>query len=215
MIQTPYSDRLAALKQKLQKHPNREGLQNRVQGLKGKQQGYLANQPAPTPYSGAYDSQVASLGSSLQHTQTDLAGQNLALQQQYGFGADQSNPFSVARQLERQYGQRKAGTQNSYAAQGQLYAGSLSDAKGADRYDYEQSQDSALRDYQAKLAGLSSQGVQAQDQYEQGSADAYAQRLQDALSQAPDPTEAARRRRQGNRGNQQQNNNQNRNRGRR
>jgi hypothetical protein len=189
-IQTPHSDRLAALKQKLQKHPGRQG---------GKQQ-----QPyqAPTPYSGAYDSTVAGLGQSLQHTQTDLAGQGLALQQQYGFGADQSNPFSVARQLERSYGQRRMGTETSAAAGGHLYDGSLSTQKSADRYDYEQSQDSALRDYQAKLAGLTSEGVQAQDQYEQGTADAYAQRLQDALSQPPDPTEAARRRKQQGKGKQ-------------
>jgi hypothetical protein len=213
MLETPYSDRLAALKQKLQKHPNRQGLQNRVQTLQGKQQGFKQAQPAPVPYNGQYDSSLASLNQNLQSTQTDLQGQGLSLEQQYGFGSDTSNPYSVARQLERKGQQERTGIGNSMAAQGQLYAGATSNAYNDQAWNHGQEQDSALRDYLAKKASLASQGTQAQNTYEQGSQEAYAQRLQDALNQPVDPTEAARRRKQQPQKNN--NNNQNRNRGRR
>ena len=192
MLQTPYTDRLQALRQRLQKHPKREGLQNRVQNVRQKQQSYLRAQPAPLPYSGAYDSTMAAQNQTLASTQADLAGQGLALEQQYGFGTDTSNPFSVARQLERGYQQRRAGTQNSYAAAGQLYAGSQNDALGADRMDYEQSQDAAMREYLSQKASLASQGTQAQNAYSQNQASAYAEALQAALNQPPDPQEAGR-----------------------
>ncbi len=208
MIQTPYSDRLAALRQRLDKHPNRKGLQKQVSRLGGKNQQYKSNLQAPTPYSGEYDSTVAGLNQNYNSSQADLAGQGLALEQQYGFGSDQSNPYSVARQLERKNQQERMGINTTSAASGHLYDGSTSNAYANQAWNQGQAQDSALRDYLGSKASLASQGVNARNDYEQGVSSAYAQRLQDALNQPPDPTEATGPRR---RNNQNRNQGQNRN----
>lgn len=190
-IPTPYDDRIQDLQKKLKKHPGRDGAQAKLQKQKTKAFYYNQNRESPIPYSGAYDSTVAGLNQDFSNSQADLAGQRLATEQQFGFGADKSNPFSVARQLERQYGQRTAGTNNSYAASGQLYAGSLSNAKREDRYQHEQATDQQIREYQSRLAEISSRGRDLQADYDQGVLDAEAKRLEDGLSQPVDPTEAA------------------------
>jgi hypothetical protein len=183
-MQTQYTPYASALKDRLNKGGGNRGGKGNAAG-----QG-RANPVAPVPYSGTYDSTVAGLNQNLSSTQADLAGQGLALDQQYGFGADQSNPYSVARQLERKSMQERTGITNSQAASGQLYAGSTSNAFNAQAYGAGQEQDAALRDYLAKKSGIASQGVTAQNTYEQGANTAYAQKLQDALNQAPDPQEA-------------------------
>lgn len=192
MNENPYAPRLDTLRDRLQKHPGRDKLRDQLQRVRAKSQGFKAAQPAPVPYSGAYDSTMAGLGKTLADTQSDLAGQGLAVEQQYGFGSDQSNPFSIARQLERRQAQQRNQTTNSYAASGQLYAGSLSNQYGTDSYNAELDRDEAIRDYLSKQAGLATQGRQAQETYTTSANEAYIQKLQDALNQPPDPQEASK-----------------------
>jgi hypothetical protein len=56
-------------------------------------------------------------------------------------GIDTSNPYSRAALLQRSFDQTKAGNTNSYAARGQLYAGSLNNAQGAAQTNFNTSSD--------------------------------------------------------------------------
>lgn len=191
-VPTPFDDRIGRLKQRLEKKkgPNPD-LKAKLQKVKGKAYSYgQENYTAPTPYSGAYDSTVAGLTNEFNQSQSEIAGQTLATEQQYGFGGDTSNPFSQARLLERNRLQQQNRTQNSYAGAGQLYSGALSNAKGADQFNAAQSLDTSQRDYMGKLAELRDQGVRNQNTLTSGRNDAYSQRIEDALNQAPDPSEA-------------------------
>jgi hypothetical protein len=52
-------------------------------------------------------------------------------------GVDASNPYSSAALLQKSYDQQKAGNTTSYAAQGQLYSGSLGNAQTAAKTGYD------------------------------------------------------------------------------
>lgn len=164
----------------------------KLEKLSGRQYFYdqRHQQPTPIPYSGAYDTTVATATDDLNQDTADIAGRRLALKQQYGIG-DDSNPYSLARQLETQYKQNTTGTNNSYAASGQLYAGSLTNAQNANRSNFGQAQDSLLRQYQAADAGLTAEQLAAERRQRDTVADAEATRLEDALNTPVDPAEAA------------------------
>lgn len=87
--------------------------------------------PAPQamPFDASYDSQM---GQNTNVLNLDLAGIEYGRGQvayNYGFDAagnlDPTNPFSKAKEFERQYHQAQSGTTNSMAARGQLYSGAL------------------------------------------------------------------------------------------
>lgn len=78
------------------------------------------------------------------------------------------NPYSRAADLENAYLRAKRGSVNSYAAQGQLYAGSLQNRVEEDRRGYDQSLDSLKKAKQDALDQILKGGL---DRYSQVGAD--------------------------------------------
>src|SRR5690606_5198352 len=119
-IDTPYDQRIKRLKQKIDKRPGpNNALRLRLVKNQQKRHRYLQrNTPQDIPYSSQFESTVGMLNRNLQQKQADIAGRRLATEQQYGFGADQSNPFSVARTLEQNFHNQRRATLNSMARQG-------------------------------------------------------------------------------------------------
>jgi hypothetical protein len=182
-----YAD--ATLRQKIQ------GLRQGGPGGSGKAQdgpgGHSkpGGSPNPIPWSAQYETTTGAAGRDFNQTNLDLAGQEQAVKQSYGF-EDKTNPYSQAAQLERQYGQQRNQTNNSYAAQGQLYAGSLSNARNADSYTHDQSYDTLRRGYQGSLDQIARARIDAQNKLTDTNQQADVDRLQAAIAQTPEPATA-------------------------
>lgn len=86
------------------------------------------------------------------------------IENDYGLGADASNPYSRAKLLEQSYQQNQRGANTSYASQGQLYSGAYQNAKDYNARNYAVGQDRLQREYQG-----------AKDQITKGSLDRYSQ----------------------------------------
>lgn len=106
------------------------------------------------PYLDPSYAAAASLGGTrAQQAQGQLAYQAGRTAQQYGYdaqgkeitsGAD-LNPYAVAAVLKRNWQNSRRGTLNSYASQGQLYAGSLKNAQATNDWNYGLGADQAKR----------------------------------------------------------------------
>jgi hypothetical protein len=69
------------------------------------------------------------------------------IENQYGLGADVSNPYSQAKLLEDHYKRSQLGTTNSYAAQGQLTSGAYGRMQGENARNYNIGYDQLARAY--------------------------------------------------------------------
>jgi hypothetical protein len=192
LIPTKYDNRITNLRERIDKPGQQRGAQKRLNRLQGRRELYQDRNrpPTPLPFNAEYESTVGRLNRDKANTQADIAGQRLATESQFGFGNDTSNPFSQARLLERQYQQRRSGTTNSYAGAGQLYSGALSNQRNADSFAGQQSLDTALREYQTRLADLNAGELKSQTGYDDSLAAAEAKRLEAALQEPVDPSEA-------------------------
>jgi hypothetical protein len=105
-----------------------------------------------------------------QHAQANYDYQGHSIGQQYGYdsggglissGAD-LNPYAVAAVMKRNYDNSVRGTNNSYAAQGQLYSGALKNAQASNDYNYGLQSDQTQRAAQNAYhnSQLSLQGTQ-------------------------------------------------------
>jgi hypothetical protein len=191
-IDSPYDKKVSKLQHRLgnANHPGNQ-LRGKLQKFKTKQFGYQQEHtpPTPMPWSTQYETTVGNLGRERDFNLANLQSQEQGVQQAYGFN-DASNPFARARLLESTYNQSQARTQNSYAGGGQLYSGSLSNALGTNRFNFEHSMGDELTKYQAALADLAQKRLGTQNAFTEGEAQAKAKALEDALAQAPDPSEA-------------------------
>ena len=108
------------------------------------------------------------------------------------FGGDaETNPYSRAALLQRSYERNQRASTNSMAAAGQLYSGSLSNARNFNRFNYDVGYDSMRKQYDAALARLNQQELDANTRYD----DAIEAALRDAVNQGqrdgePTPEEA-------------------------
>ena len=205
-VTTQYDNRLNTLRDKLGQKggPSNKDLRKKIQDVKGNKQSFNAGagaSPAPIPYSSQYESTLGQANLKRDQSLVGQAGERSAIKQSYGF-EDASNPFSIARGLERQNAERTAGTQNSYAASGQLYAGSLNTAKASDRFTFEQDLDQAQREYATRLAENSQAGIDTANDFADASLDAKAAALEEALSKAPNPALAPPKKKNKGKGNQ-------------
>lgn len=182
-------DRIGNLRQRLRKPGPQPHAQHKLQNLRARSYLQKQKKSIQLPFDAAKDTTVSGLRNTYQQTLSSLAGQEANTRQAYGFD-DTSNPYSIANQLQTNYNQRKAGTLNSRAAAGQLYSGSTQTALEGDRTAYLQGTDSAIRDYQAKLASIQSNRAKASDTLTQGEKDAYAKALEDAANAPLDPSQA-------------------------
>lgn len=192
LIPSPYDQKLDRLRKRIKRPGEQRKATRKFQNTRARQYLYQQKNRPQTPpnYSSEYETTVGKLNRDLSQTQSDLAGRGLATEQQYGFGEDQSNPFSRANMLQRQYQQGSAMATNSYASQGQLYSGALSRAQAENRFGFEQGMDTSLREYQAELSDLSRQRLGAQSTYDEGVAAAEASRLEEGLQDRPEASEA-------------------------
>lgn len=191
LIPTRYDDKLDRLRDRIKQPGAQPQATRKFQRTRARQ--YLAQQrhrpETPPAYSSEYETTVGKLNRDLASAQSDITGREQAVEQQYGFN-DQSNPFSRANLLHRNFQQQTLANTNSFAAQGQLYSGALSSAQGSTRYGYEQDNDAALRDYQAELSELARLRMGAQTTYDEGLLAAEAARLEAGLQDRPEPSEA-------------------------
>lgn len=193
LIPTRYDKTVNRLQKRLKHGANDpQRLRGKLQNQRARQ--YLAQEenrpPTPPAYSSAYETAVGRANRDLGASQADITGRELATEQQYGFGADKSNPFSRANMLQKSFTTGQKTVTNSMAGRGQLYSGATSNALAANRSNYEQGLDSNLREYQAALADYARQRVGAQQHYDETVSAAEAQRLESGLEDRPEGTEA-------------------------
>jgi hypothetical protein len=141
--------------------------------------------PAPLPVDPAYDQTIAGLGLKKDTTIQGLDQQRLGGLSDYGYSAtfdpngnvvgiarDPNNPYSQSALMKKHFDQQRTGNTNSYAARGQLYAGSLQNAQNATTDNYNQADNGLQRSVMAFLARNQQQRGQASVDYELGSGQA-------------------------------------------
>lgn len=87
------------------------------------------------------------------------------IENEYGLGADKSNPYSRAKLLEDSYKRSQRGTLNSMASMGQLYSGAYGRAQRENTRNYNIAYDQLSRDYTGKLRGVQQGRLLAYGQY--------------------------------------------------
>lgn len=141
---------------------------------------------APDIRDATYNDAINNAWRNLGNTTASIAGQQALLRGSYGYNpdgsVDLSNPFSRAALLTRTYQQNRAGTQNSYAARGQMTSGAYNRMQGSNLFNYQQGQDALQKSYLQENANLLAQLTGAQNQYgdtaSQAAADALARSIQ-------------------------------------
>lgn len=123
----------------------------------------------------------------LGNTQADINQQEQDVKRQYGLD-DPTDPFSRAALLRQSYQNRVRGTTNSYAANGQLYAGSEQNAQNSNATNFTQGQDALRKAQDGQIANLERQRTQAIFNAASGNLDATQQSLSDNLANPPDPS---------------------------
>jgi hypothetical protein len=123
---------------------------------------------APAPWNSAYEQSVANARAKFNSANTGLDYQKTREDQEYGltpgFNDYQSNPYSRAALLEQSYQRADRGSTNSYAASGQLYAGSLQNSLGVNRGNYGQGRDSLEKAYRDALQEITQKRLAAQNE---------------------------------------------------
>lgn len=118
---------------------------------------YVSNSPGIDPNLEA--SKVAA-GRNVAFADADAGYQNARIENEYGLGSDISNPFSQAKLYEESYKRGQRGTQNSYAAQGQLNSGAYGRAQGENDRNYLMGYDKISRGYSDALANVTRNQLQ-------------------------------------------------------
>ncbi len=107
---------------------------------------------------------------------------------------DPTNPFSRAAALQRSYDQAKEGSTNSYAARGQLYAGSLQNAQNENTYQFAKGENALRQSFIDFIARSEQARTAAEIAKNNAASAAQADALNAAASSAPieprQPTES-------------------------
>lgn len=125
--------------------------------------------------------------------QTDQA-QRAGLGATYGLGVDatgnviddKSNPYSRAAALQTAYDQSVRGTNNSYAARGQLYSGAIQNAQNWNATQNGSRRDALIREFTSVRTGLDSRDLSARNAYQAAVDAAGAQNIQYGIDHPPD-----------------------------
>lgn len=120
-----------------------------------------------------------------------LGAQRVIAQQNYGidpgFNDYANNPYSRAALLRKAYEANSQGDTTSYAARGQLYAGSLVNAQAADQSDYNQGYNALNKEYLQNLSQIDQEKAQALEARENAINEAGWQRLEAAQNAPLEP----------------------------
>lgn len=122
----------------------------------------------PLPWDSNYELAVGGARNKYNSALINAGYAQTAAQQEYGldpgFNDYKANPYSRAALLEQSYLKANRGSNTSYAAQGQLYAGSLSNALDANRSAYGQSRDSLEKAYRDALHEIDERRTNARNE---------------------------------------------------
>jgi hypothetical protein len=145
--------------------------------------------PSVLPPDAGYEASVAALQQNRDQTQAQLANQKQQGLLNYGYDYvngtltyDPKNPYSQAAMLKRQFDQAQAGNTTSYAARGQLYAGSLQNAQNNTAFQSGQANDALMKNLQAFIAKNAGDQASTLTNYELGLGQAEGARLDRASS---------------------------------
>lgn len=190
-MDSPYTQRLQAVRAKLDQNKPASGLKDELKKLKAKQSSYAADNAPPSqiPWSAAAETQVGTLNRDRDFYNTNANVSEARLRNEYGFD-DASNPYSRANLLQRQYQQARNQTTNSYAAAGQLYSGAVNNARDLDAHNFNEAWNRQKTAYLQGLEDINLGRAQAQRTADEGIIGAQAQALEDALQTTPDPSES-------------------------
>jgi hypothetical protein len=148
----------------------------------------------PAPWDSQYDLSVAGAHDKYANTISNLGVKKTAADQDFGLGDGyndyKANPYSRAALLEQSYMKANRGTGNSYAAAGQLYAGSLSTAYDANRGARDQEHDSLEKQYRDALQGIRDEELNAKNEEIDAIDEAGWNRIQKAGEAPLDPDTA-------------------------
>lgn len=147
-----------------------------------------AHTPEPMPWNAQYETTVNRANTDLSNTNLQLQNEETATRNNYGFDDPTANPYSQAALLQRSFNQNQNQATNSYAARGQLYSGALSNALDQGRFNMESDYNRTRGAYEGELRDIAGRRLGAAQGHDETIAQAEAQRLQDALSERPDPS---------------------------
>ena len=145
--------------------------------------------PSNLPPDPVYQQTIGALGKSLTDTLAGISQQRTAGLQTYGYtedptthaiAYDPNNPYSQAALLRKNYQQAKTGNTNSYAASGQLYAGSLQNAQDKATGDFNQADNNLTRAVINFLANNTQASTTATDNYNTSAGQALGQSVANA-----------------------------------
>lgn len=125
---------------------------------------------APSTHDAQYNNTIASLMAQRDQALAAIAGNAQRLRLNYGYTDDShtldpNNPFGQAQLLKRSYDQTKTGTQNSYAARGQMTSGAYTRMQGQNLFNFQQRDDSLQKAYDQARAQLISQAAGVGSEY--------------------------------------------------
>jgi hypothetical protein len=147
--------------------------------------------PPSLPPDPAYQLTLGALGGTRDNTLAALAQNRQAGLSSYGYTEDPSthaiafdpnNPYSQAALLRKHFQQSKLGNTTSYAAAGQLYAGSLQNAQNASTDQFDQGDNALKTAIQNFLAKNTQDASAANNAYDFNAAQALGQSVQNAPS---------------------------------
>lgn len=183
---TKYDDRIDKLQGKLKRRerlggvkgggkPKTSNKQLKFKLVKNQTKAWQSNQKQraanfkPWTDDPVYQDQVGGYFNTWAQGHADIAGRQEANRLQYGWDESGSaygaNPFSVAAQLEHDYRTRQNKTLGSYARSGQLYAGSLSNARNIDSRNALMAQDKSMREFLAAQGEQTTAGRELDTKY--------------------------------------------------
>lgn len=156
-----------------------------------------AQRPQPVwgqPIDPSYDAAIGSAQRDFSQAMQGAQYEQGQLGQVFGLGItpqgsvydDPSNPFSRAAVMQLAYQRSKTGTTNSYAASGQLYAGSLQNAQNENTLRHERGRDALIREFHAAQRAIQQRQLDAQNQLQDRTAQAQADSVQRAIQQRID-----------------------------
>lgn len=127
-------------------------------------------------------------------TLTSLDASHLRSQQDFGLEgpwADYAtNPYSQAALLQRSYDTAQRGSKNSYAGQGQLYAGSLVNANNTNTHQFQLGRNDLQKRAAEDFARYQSERTGAEDAYNEAVSQARWGRIEAGLGEEPDASAA-------------------------
>jgi lambda family phage tail tape measure protein len=153
---------------------NTSGGQRRAATPLPPQNPYVQQAPPIDPQAEAYN---VSARRNVALGDADATYQNARIENQYGLGADQSNPYNDARMLEDAYLRNQSSTKSSYASRGLQGSGAYKQVKAFNERNYSIGYDRLARDYQDAKYGVTRGQLQSYADYGVGVDDARFQSI--------------------------------------